>query len=717
MMCGFSTAFADAPKGIDFGKITYKGKAKAANVFDAARIGRIDKANALLEAGKPARFANSLSDAATRAEESYKPSSEFVNSELHGDMDGPNGELWFYSGKVEYYANVINEYYTEMLPTSFEVTIFNSEMKPVGTLTDTFELKEDEARVRQVEILPVVTQKFFNQDDNYEIAVSVIVNPLPYGIRPYTYIYSLGAPKDSKGDDQPVMVLNRVISDVCDASDANGENIVMTFVTEGNDSDVTDEDFEERYWEYQLGNFISIQSYGPADANGNLTELFNKRITYYQTQGNQEDDAPVMTYLRNGHPAMCVAYYEEVFYNPFGMAEDMSQRLPNNLVIELYELENPAQGFSLKQTTKIPMAKPDVENVVASYFGVGSFGYTDDIMYGEDGKASFIITRSDYIPSTDSETEAYYVYDANGNQTHVLAEAAVSHSRLTDIPGFNPMEIFITYNNAGEYIFNFTDMKTFKTELSINYGLIAEDSDEPDYMMANLDRTKVGDSFMYVAEMRTPEYDEFNDINYMRVAWITREGQLDHFDYVNMGNLVNYATLFINGEVLNENYFHYGPEREYMMLIKRAFSNESSKTEEQLLIAQAKSDSYPLGQDILLLRPHDEYGNLATIVPYVDPNRLAVTYAKTEGYNTTYTTVYYDLPFNGTSGVNKIENGAASSFVFDGTTVSLPGENIEIFNLQGVRVAAGFGSACLSGLSTGVYFVRAAGQTAKIIVK
>ena len=89
--------------------------------------------------------------------------------------------------------------------------------------------------------------------------MTVIVNPKPYGVRPYTYVYSIDNEKDANGDDVPVRVINGMVSDVLDASDANGENVIMTFMHEYNDSGLTEEDI---YDSENTGDPIFRENFG-----------------------------------------------------------------------------------------------------------------------------------------------------------------------------------------------------------------------------------------------------------------------------------------------------------------------------------------------------------------------------------------------------------------------------------------------------------------------
>ena len=124
-----------------------------------------------------------------------------------------------------------------------------------------------------------------------------------------------------------------------------------------------------------------------------------------------------------------------------------------------------------------------------------------------------------------------------------------------------------------------------------------------------------------------------------------------------------------------------------------------------------------MGQQLMLLGPDDKAGVLSGIVPYYNPARLAVTYQGTNDQNMDFYTVrYYNLPLN-SAGVADITNPADAPFTFDGTNIALPGENIDVFNLQGIRVAGGQGNVSLDGMAGGVYIVRAAGAVAKVVKK
>lgn len=724
-MFGGATATAETktPPTFDFSKHVMKAK-NSRSAFTSERMKQIDALNSRMFDSKAPRFAK---QGKQNEDGSFSPDFVFDNKEMMGDIDGPNGELWFYDGEVQYEKIVHNEYFTELIPKSFTINIYDGDMKLITTISDLCEVKEDESQVRQIDLLPIITKNYFNSDDKYEVAVTILVNPKPYGIRPYTYVYSIGNEKDAEGNDVPVRIINGMVNDVLDASDENGENVLMTFLSEGNNSGLTEEDIfdetkPENYWNYQLGNFVHLSVYGKADADGNFTKVFDKEIIYYQAQGNQQDDPVAMTMLRDGKAVVVFPYYEKVFYEPFySFYDDMKAAEDNNLIIEIWEQPAAGEQFALKQTTKLPVIKDETEDVLWSYYGIGDFNWTKDISFDGD-KASFVVTRRDYVSSSDSERKTQIVYNPDGTPKKTLFENSISHSNLSDLEGFDPMVVFASQDADG-YVFHFMNLRTFETELDLNYGLMTEDSDEPDYIMANLDRTLTDDgkSFQYVAEMRMPEYDDINDVTYMRVAWIGRDGKLDHIDKVNMGNNINYAQLYVNNLTLDPHFFTKDDNMEYMLLIKRAI--EDNKSTEQLLVAQKVTPEMPQGKDIMMLG-ECEYGALSYIAPMPSSvkNRLCVTYIRTlEDTQNMLTVVYYDLPLDaeedpGQGGVESVGADGAG-FTFDGLTVMAPESDINVYSLQGIEVAAGHDSLDLSGLSAGVYVVRAAGKTAKIVIK
>lgn len=110
------------------------------------------------------------------------------------------------------------------------------------------------------------------------------------------------------------------------------------------------------------------------------------------------------------------------------------------------------------------MSKAPEDDVIASYYGIGGFRYTDDVIYGDDGKASFIVTRADYVASSDSERQSYFLYGPDGQLKKQLFENALSHHNLSNLPASTPWRLFIGTDADGQYIFNFMNLRTMEIE-------------------------------------------------------------------------------------------------------------------------------------------------------------------------------------------------------------------------------------------------------------
>ena len=141
-----------------------------------------------------------------------------------------------------------------------------------------------------------------------------------------------------------------------------------------------------------------------------------------------------------------------------------------------------------------------------------------------------------------------------------------------------------------------------------------------------------------------------------------------------------------------------------------------------MLVAQAQSEDFPDGKDIIHLTPDSEKGSLSSIIAYslaAEPH-LNISYRKTEIINTkskdSLSLEVYKMPF-GSDETGGVEDIIVSNGInFDGSVISAAGE-INIYNLCGLKVASALNSLSVDGLTSGVYVVTAAGETRKIFVK
>lgn len=667
------------------------------------------------------------------------PAFSISASDMIGDLDTPGGELWFYTSNMVY-KTIEHEYYKEKVLLEYSFDIYNSSAELVGTIHDKMRYEENEVRTVECSIVPMVTRNFFNDDDKYEIMIGLGVNRtkvyddgttewLPNSYR--SVIYSLGGEKEtlevedsatgetvSREFDKPVYKIEGSLGDVLDASVEGKEQVFLTFYDEslpeyGDDDIIMGDDgpvVSDAFWNSLTAAHITARVCGKVGADGTMPELLRFEIPILSLPGDQEG-TPFMISLRDGDDAYYVVqYYKEVFYNRYDSpTDDLTMREHNSLMVDLYKV---ADGDITKvNTTEIPFVMDSKDRLLFSFHSLGDFRYAEDVRFNEDGKLSFLVTKNNFFADEHSEY-SYYHYASDGKKINNIFENAESNLPMSDVEGHDPQQMFVTYGN-GEYIFHFVDLPSGVEKAAFSCYLETDPDSDPDMMTSNIDRTKVGDSYRYAAEMRTPSVDE-NDNTIMRIAWLDDKGGFLRMDEVNMGQNVLYARCYIDGFSLQNDLFLTDEPNEYMLLVKRGV--DLTTTEEHLLIAQAMSPSAPDGLDVLLLTPCEK-GALSTINPYtmLDQPMLHVYYYDADADKVSLDV--YTLPFDDAA-VKEIEwEGTAAAMTFNGMEIFSAGNEISVFSLQGSLLRKGVNAVKVDDLGAGVYVAVAGGAARKFVVR
>lgn len=681
------------------------------DAFSRQRVEKIERVNAMLAASHSDRLKAPEAAPGFQAGRTYGPTHYF------GDLDAPAGQQWFYTIDLENEPVYVSEYFTDYYLRAFTIKIFNADGTLLGTIHDNLRKQGLETgRAPYSDILPVVTQKFFNNDDKYEVIFGVALNTtIPGEVFYRSYVYSIDGEKDNDGNDVPVYTMDAFVADVLDATQPGGEECYYMSTVSEHFGNVTWEDQDTpEFWEKYTASKLTVHTYAPVDASGKLKEIITYDIPLQQLPGDQESGGYCLSLTHDGKPYMVLSKLEQTLTEPFSnIMADMYQRETNNLVIDVYQLSK--NGATLTQTTKVPFSKVDDEGVQFTFCGVGFMRWAQDVNfddYDSGDKAAFVITNSNYLFATDGVSGySYYIYNPDGTKRTTLWEDVQSTSSLSDIPGHERQQLFITYDENG-YVFHFYDLKSCKQVATFTHELVVDDSD-PDMITSNLDRVAVGDSYMYAVEMRLPV--EEDDYAFMRVAWFKADGTFSHIDEVNMGRNVNYAMCYISAGALHHDAFYKDDHHEYMMLIKRGHEGTDKSTEE-LLIGQIRTEDYPDGRDLLVVTG-DSRGDLANIVPYFNVNtpHLSVTYKSGSNYSVDH----FMLPLGDGSGVDDVVNDASREQViaYDGNRVVSVGNTIAIYNIQGQQVLKGNGTVAVASLAPGIYVAQAGGKTIKISVK
>lgn len=728
--------FAMAPavfggvKAPDYNPTNYMYRKASSSVFDDSRARKADAlSQRIYAADKAAGPLKSSMEAAN----TYGPAS------VMGDLDAPNGEIWFYTGELTY-DSIPPDYeagiwFTELILRAYDFTIYDGDMKVIGHIRDKMRYEPDEVRVPYIDLAPLVTQKFYNTDDYYEIVVGITTNPGVGMTRNHSYVYSLNKPgnTDADGNDLPVYHTYSFIGDVLTVSNQLGsERYIITSAGESygdyepsaSDGEYQGDPAESPFWQSLLAQKMTLNFYTNAvnDTDGPLS-IGQEVVPLTQLQGDQMSAPVVLTTVYNGKPYVVVPKYKDTFYNPYSSPweEDVTMRQNNSLLVDIYTQESATSQLTPFQHTEIPFTfDSTVDRLLASYHSVGSLNYSGDIDFDPEhyrntsGQAYMIVTKDNYIAgSDDSYISSYYVYKNTGSRYKTIFTDAQGFRGLSNVPGAEPQMCFISY--ATGYTFHFVDMLSVKERWSTGNAYNMGDDEEPELLLANFDRVAAGDSYNYVFELRVPTVDE-NENDCIRAIWLNADGTFNHIDEVNMGTNVLYAQLYLHSAVLKPGIYSSTDNMAYMCLIKRGL--EGSSMQEELLVADAKCVRYPEGNNLLACTPC-EYGVLASVMPMTlneaDP-RLWVIY---RGDNL-LTLESFKMPLDKEqSGIEDvtIESPVTPAVSFDGCTVSAPGKAITVYDLNGRQVAAGNDTINVSTLIPGIYAVKAGESASKIIVK
>lgn len=653
----------------------------------------------------------------------YEPDSSVSGIRNYGDVDGPNGELWYYTVNL-ITKNITHDYWVERILTEYIFTLYDAQMNEVGKIHDKMRYAADETGVpgpeNGCELLPVVTKNFFNADDKYEVVISLAVNTTTEGKNNYrSVVYSLGGEKESlevedvttgqtvtKQFDKPIAQYPAFIADVLDASTSAGEEYYMTFYGDiyGSEKNVSKRDENSDYWEAIKNEGEKYHVYGHVGSDGRLTDVLDFFIPYLNMQGDQESTPPVVTFARENKGYVVVPRYAEPFFNPYGPNDDMTMRENNSLAISVYELS----GSSSKkiQETSVPVVKMPGDGVIATYYSVGDLRGSKDVNFGDftqDGRASFYVTRCNYTSSGDETSDfSYYVYDPDGNKIRTIFENAISSYSIADIDGVEPQHMFVSYDEA--YAYNFVNLLTGYDNKTVTIDSYVDayntgDEESKEFMLANVARVPIGDTYKYAFEMREPLIDENG--SYIRVCWFDSKGKFERVDHVNMGSNVDYAQCYISSHVLIPTLFCADATHEYCVLIKRSQVGTSELTEE-LMISQPTEADLTGGKTLLYLTPSPSKGKLSGINVYNYDDKVKKLMVSYLDAKNNFTVDFYDLPFH-LSGIETITpDSAFENISFDGNTLRAEGV-ITVYTVGGKAVAEGNGFVSVASLSSGIY--------------
>ena len=668
-------------------------RSTSSDAFRNARMQKVNQLNEMLLTPVGSKLSRVASvDGGTE----LTPYHTFAPCDMVGDLDGPNGELWYYTSHFDYeeIPPQGDISYTDKILRHYRFDIYDANHQLVGSIEDDMEYRDEEVRTVLCDLSPIVTSHFFNTDDKYELLVGFGVNA-QVGFNNYrTLVYQLGGEKKDGCD----VVIHEFDELVCDVASGSDGNVYISFAHESYGED-TDE--MASFWDYLLSCRTDIEVYGPAQDENGPVKIFSKSMPMLNIGGDQESTPLMISLEHDGQLYFVFQEYSEPLYNPYDnpVTSDITWREENGLNVEFYKAY--PDRFEEAFTTTVSYTIDKGEKILGSCYGIGTLDYDGDISFdapgAKDGKPLLVITKSNYDLSSDGYVDSYYVYDAEGNLLHTLAENVDGTLMMSDIEGLDKQCLFILNDGYG-YDFYFRNIWGGDLVTFFNYQFEDDSFDEPEYLTANADRVADGDSYKYVLEMRVPEVDdENNDI--MRVMWIDTDGFFDHIDNINMGQKVQYAQCYIDQAALNPTLFNADELREYMILVKR--NTVGTASQEELIIAQVVTEENPHGATLLTVTP-DERGTLTQILPIFEGETPMLAICYYDQPNSLLSQDFYRLPLDVEHPVSGVELPVAE------TPSGVSAE--EVYNLQGLKVDAD------SGLPAGIYIVKS-GDTVKKVIR
>ena len=513
----------------------------------------------------------------------------------HGYLDGPNNETWYYT--MTYDKDVVNHgSWTETLIKGYKITVYNAALQEVGKVEDVVELGEKETKVAQIEVGTLITQKFFNYDNSYEIMIGISCNTTEYVNNYRTKAYSIGNNNAIASFD------GYYVSAVNTATDAWSEKFWITFLT------------EEETTTPDVNGIINTAdnvytTYKSAGYSGMGDPVLKARIPSITIPG--ENAVPFISTAHNGQPYFLLNHLKYCWYeNPFDYEND-NPTADNRLICDIYTPPSAwASTVELYSTTTIAS---DATKDNSYFLYCGAFSYNDDLSfdrYTTDGTPSLIITREHFIPSHDGYTYDFSVYntapkttEANGDEILSLAKGVEIGYFMNDIPGADPQVMFATSDASGAYTFDFVNLVTAEKEFSLDSNL-----GDDIFVTTQTDRIASANGYLLVCPQTVGTSDADGNM-FTSVAYVNTDGSIDHIDKLNLGKDIDLAQIYSGTDAFNPYIFNVDDAREYLVLVKRRnVSGQTGNHEELLVISSDPEKGY-----LLQLTPDDELGTLRTI--------------------------------------------------------------------------------------------------------
>ena len=468
----------------------------------------------------------------------------------YGFLNGPDGTTWTYTAS---FAKKYNLY------TKVTLSVYNSEKELIGTIIDSLQLDDPNVTgINQAEINPLVTQKFFNTDNKYELMLFLHAQTKDYEGRQFNHVFSFNEGETVTSPIATVEGRQVYAQNVGDYS----ENYVMIFARDSASSSK----------DYTLCYDVRRKSvYG-----GGVQHTF--RVPY-QNVAALTDLQPIYMF-KNGYMLYYVMQqYEKPYFDPnTPLDQDPVVNPDNNLVITYMN-----QSYKTLYTTKIPVVQDENQKLLYTFPMIGGLNGAKDVALNYDGDApAYIVTMEKYNLENDGSVNSYYMYDVNGKLLNTIAENTLGRILMSPVAGQEDQWLFMKEEYDGEFFF--VDLPSCETRAEISVYM-----EDGRTISSQIDRYPKGDSYEYAVALLQGNNEPDGTIS-QDIAWLNADGTFNRYEKINLGNYIEAAQVNITAEALNPWIMHTDDAREYMVLVKRYNPKNTSDKETALLICNTKGE-------------------------------------------------------------------------------------------------------------------------------
>ncbi len=451
-------------------------------------------------------------------------------SDTYGLLNGPNGATWSYT------INAIKQYSFYEYVT---IHIYNDMNELIGIISDSIKV-EGTNGVNQLEINPLVTKKFFNTDDNYEIMLFMHAITPDYKGKYINVIYSIAEESHKVCTIEGNNILSQNIGSY------NNESYILIFHRQGQEDNTS---------------YLYYDVYTKAEYNQNSPILSHTfKVNYANIATINNDPLPITIVLNGNKANYVIAQYEKPYFKSMTDVTNLEITPDNNFVITYY-------NHKFEQTNETKIKLEENSNYLYRFASLGSLNRGQDIILNYNGNdITYLISVDNYTDMMSTAIRSYYLYNTDGTLISTIFENAIESIQMSDIIGQPTQWAFLSNENNTRKL-TFIDIPSLSTKAQLNLSYNNED------LSTNIDRYMKGDSYQYAIEFSEEKLNAKNE-TIRKIAWFNIDGTINHCDTINLGKNIETSSIYINAKALNPWLFSTDNNQEYLVSVTRSKENE-----------------------------------------------------------------------------------------------------------------------------------------------